>query len=92
VAWLLVQFVIMPALSGRLPDGTVNLDVSMIEQEIQSGILDQSGLAVTVACPETMQGKPGDTRNCVVTTADGTYIKAVVTIESSNGDITWETQ
>jgi hypothetical protein len=91
-AWLLFQFVIMPALSGRLPDGGVNLDVALVEQEIENGILDQIGVTVTVDCPDTMQGKPGETRNCIVTASDGSILKAVVTIESSNGDITWETQ
>lgn len=92
VAWLLVQFVIMPALSGRLLDGGVNLDVTLVEQEIENGVLDQAGVSATVDCPDTMQGKPGETRNCIVTASDGTILKAVVTIESSNGDITWEIQ
>lgn len=76
--------------SGANPlNGEVALDVNLVETTIHDGVLDQSGEEVTVECPSTMAGKPGDTRNCVVTDSVGAVYFAVVTFESSKGDITW---
>lgn len=76
--------------SGANPlNGEVALDVNLVETTIHDGVLEQSGEEVTVECPGTMAGKPGDTRNCVVTDSTGAVYFVVVTFESSKGDITW---
>jgi hypothetical protein len=71
------------------PFSEVTLDTALVEQEIETGILEQSGIQTSVDCPSLMQGQPGDTRNCVATAIDGSVARVVVTIESVNGDITW---
>jgi type IV pilus biogenesis protein CpaD/CtpE len=74
-------------------NGDVTLDTAKVQQIIVDGIKKQSDIDVTVECPSLMQGKPGDTRNCIATAlVDGSTAKIVVTIESSQGDITWELQ
>lgn len=77
--------------SGANPlNGEVALDVNLVETTIHDGVLEQSGEEVAVECPGTMAGKPGDTRNCVVTDSTGAVYFVVVTFESSKGDITWK--
>ena len=77
--------------SGANPlNGEVALDVNVIETTIHDGVLEQSGEEVSVECPSTMAGKPGETRNCVVTDSTGAVYFVVVTFESSKGDISWK--
>ena len=71
-------------------NGEVSLDVTVVEQSISDELLKQSGDVVqSVTCPRPMSGKPGDTRNCVVIDSTGAHFLAKVTIENTNGDITW---
>jgi hypothetical protein len=90
VVWLLIQFAVVPSFTGRnAVAGTVTLDVAKVEENIRS-TLASNGFTVTVQCPSEMVGKPGETRNCLVSNdSDGTKSMAVVTIESLQGDITW---
>ena len=69
--------------------GEVSLDVDRVETTIHDGILEQTGDDTTVECPSEMLGKPGDTRNCLVTDSIGQKFFAVVTFENSKGDISW---
>jgi uncharacterized protein YceK len=62
-----------------------------------SSVLSSISGEVTLDTAKVQQsivdGIPGDTRNCVATALiDGSTAKVVVTIESSQGDITWEMQ
>lgn len=69
--------------------GEVSLDVDKVETTIHDGILEQAGDDTTVECPSEMSGKPGDTRNCLVTDSIGQKFFVVVTFENSKGDISW---
>lgn len=97
IIWVIVVVIIVTAISSivrnlsptKPSNGQVALDVNLVETTIHDGILEQNGEDVTVDCPSEMIGKPGDTRNCVVTDSTGTNYFVVVTFESSKGDITW---
>lgn len=70
-------------------NGEVSLDVDKVETTIHDGILEQTGEDSTVECPSEMSGKPGDTRNCLVTDSIGQKFFVVVTFENTKGDISW---
>lgn len=69
----------------------VTIDAGQVEQNIISTYGDQ-GISVTAECPDPFVARPGETRNCLVTDEFGTKAMAVVTVENTNGDITWVAQ
>jgi hypothetical protein len=73
-------------------NGEVILDSGLIETEIESGVLNQSGISVTADCPDPMSGKVGDVRQCVIEDDFGTVAIVRVTIQNTDGYIVWEVQ
>ena len=96
--WLVVIFSIVGAFTGQTwyqaiygaITGQVTISGSKVEAEIKSGIEEQLGLAVEVSCPTFIQGHPGDIRDCIAVGPLGGRSKVEVTIQSSNGSVTWE--
>lgn len=83
----LVQFLV-----GVATNGQVTLNASKVESSIESGIQDQLGEVVTATCPSPLAGRVGETRQCtLVDSVNSTYI-VDITIQNSNGDITWKVQ
>jgi hypothetical protein len=70
-------------------NGGVTIDGAAVEANIEAGILEQQGINVMVECPSPFVAKPGESRNCLVTAEDGTTAMAKVSVENSEGDITW---
>ena len=70
-------------------NGGVTIDGPAVEADIESSVLEQQGISVTVECPDPFVAKPGESRNCLVTAEDGTTAMAKVSVENSEGDITW---
>jgi hypothetical protein len=77
---------------GGLVSGEVTLDTAKVEGVIESGILDQSGEAVTASCPNLMSGKVGDIRKCTVVDSTGATYVVDITIQSRQGDILWQVE
>ncbi|MCH9814843.1 MAG: DUF4333 domain-containing protein [Actinomycetia bacterium] len=70
--------------------GSTNLDVDKAESEIASGIQEQTGLTVTVSCPDDVPIQAGGTFGCDVTDSSGGNGTVIVTQRDDEGNITWE--
>ena len=101
-SWFIVVmiFTVLAALNGQnlfsyvmgMATGEVQLDSGRIESVIEAGVLEQVGEATTATCPRPLSAKVGDTRQCtVVDSIGGTYF-VDITVQNSNGDITWKVQ
>ena len=75
-----------------IANGQVYLDSGKVEANIDSGILDQIGEKVTTTCPHPMTAKVGESRECTVVDSTGTTYLVDVTVQSTNGDVTWKVQ
>lgn len=101
ISWLIVVVVlsVLAAFNGQniftfvtgTLTGQVVLDTPRVEKAITQGIKQQTGLDVNVVCPSHMIGHVGDTRQCTYDSLLGSGI-VDVTIQSSQGDITWQAQ
>lgn len=66
------------------------LDIDRIEQEIATGIEEQTGIAVTsVECPEDVEAEAGNNFTCTVTAEDGDTASVDVTQEDDEGNVRW---
>lgn len=70
--------------------GEVILDTRLLEETIEEGVLDQTGLTSTATCPDSLSGVPGDVRQCTVEDDFGGIYFVDVTIQNREGDITWQ--
>ena len=94
----LMLLIFLAALSGQnvasylsgVVQGKVSLDVKKVENEITTGIKDQTGQDVTVGCPSQMIGKKDDVFKCLVTDATSAHYFADVTVQSEKGDVVWQ--
>ena len=68
----------------------VTLDVALVEENIEEGVLDQSGVSVVAICPDPLVGEVGDTRTCTIEDEYGDVEFVDVTIQNSEGDIVWQ--
>ena len=67
------------------------LDTGKIEEEIESGIEEQTNTTVeSVDCPEDRALEEGDTFECTATAPDGSSATVEVTQTDDEGNITWE--
>jgi len=67
------------------------LDDSALEQQISSGITEQTGTGVaTIDCPSGRPLQAGDTFNCTATTDDGTTLTITVVQNDNQGNVHWE--
>jgi hypothetical protein len=67
-----------------------NLDIGGLEEEIASGIEDQTGTAVTVDCPDEVKIEAGNTFDCTATDESGTTGTVRVTQKDDEGNVEWE--
>lgn len=70
--------------------GEVILDTQLLEQTIEEGVFDQTGLYAEVACPSMLSGEPGDVRQCTLEDEFGGLYFVDVTIQNREGEIVWE--
>lgn len=80
------------AKASAVLSGEVILDPTVIEEEIESGVLEQGGFVVTAECPDPLSGKVGDTRQCLIEDEFGVTALVDVRIQNSEGYIIWEVQ
>lgn len=67
-----------------------NLDTDKAEREITKGIEEQTGVKSTVACPDDVEIKQGDTFECTATPEGGGEPGTVtVTQKDDEGNISW---
>lgn len=70
--------------------GASEIDTELVEDEIRTGVKEQRGVDVTVDCPDTVELEVGKTFQCTVEDpASGDQVKADVTMDNEDGDITW---
>ena len=81
IAW----FALRPTFVG------VTIDVSSLESNIESTYAE-NGISVIADCPDPFVARPGESRNCLVTDDWGTTAIIKVSVENTNGDVTWAEQ
>ncbi|MHA7862097.1 DUF4333 domain-containing protein [Tessaracoccus sp. Y36] len=82
-----------PAFEEGLQQGLISgsYDKAGIESEIQSGLLDQADITVTVDCPSSPTIAEGSSFECVARERDsGTNILVEVRIQDDAGSYIWE--
>jgi hypothetical protein len=72
--------------------GVVTLDSTKAEKYLESAVLEQAGEEVTAWCPNPLEGKVGEVRQCQVTDSTGKTYLVDITIQNTNGDISWRIQ
>lgn len=70
--------------------GGSTVDTQKAEEEIAKGIQEQTGISVTVVCPEDVEAEAGGTFTCTATDAEGNDAAVNVTQEDDEGNIQWE--
>jgi hypothetical protein len=68
---------------------TVTLNADQLEQAVATGISQQTGLTMTVTCPDDRPMQQGDVFTCTATAADGTSRTVEVTQTDAAGNVTW---
>lgn len=71
-------------------NGEVPLDSARIEAQIEDEVSAQIGGPVTVECPDPLSAEVGQTRQCVIEDSYGTTALVDITVQNSDGYITWE--
>ncbi len=70
--------------------GTLSLDADRLEQAIQAGIQEQTGLTVSeVACPDDTPLAQDNVSQCTATTSDGQQLTVEVTQTDAAGNVNW---
>ncbi len=65
------------------------LDNSRLQQEVESGLLD-NGITATVTCPDNQPIEKGATFECHAITDDGVTVTILITQTDSSGNIDWQ--
>ncbi|MEW2082360.1 DUF4333 domain-containing protein [Streptomyces sp. NPDC005283] len=68
----------------------VAIDTGVVERQIEQGVQNKLGTAVTVQCPSSVTVRTGESFQCVVQASDGSSAIAKVTIQNSQGDFVWQ--
>ncbi len=89
-ACLLVIVISTPVIDSVITDNTT-FNQAQVQESIAGGIQSQSGVAVTVSCPQDPPMNPGSQFQCIATAADGTTTAVTVTINDRSGHYTWQT-
>lgn len=70
---------------------TGSLDTAKLEQEIASGLEEQTGVTATdVSCPDNVEGRKGTTFDCTATADDGSKATIQVDVTDDDGNVNWE--
>jgi hypothetical protein len=70
--------------------GSKNLNTDKLETEVENGIQDQVGVAVTVDCPTDVKIEKGNEFTCTATDDQGSSRTVNVVQEDDEGNINWE--
>jgi hypothetical protein len=70
-------------------NGEVLLDPSIVESEIEKGILEQAGIDVIAECPDPLSAQVGDSRTCTVEYAGGVEL-VDITVQNTDGYFIWQ--
>lgn len=70
-------------------NGEVLLDVNRVENEIKDGIYDQSGIDVSVECPDPLSAEVGESRTCLIRYSGLTEL-VDITVQNTDGYVIWE--
>jgi hypothetical protein len=65
------------------------LDNDRLQQVIQQGLLNQTGVSATVSCPDNRPIQPGDTFVCTAQTEDGSNLQITVVQQDNVGNVNW---
>ena len=76
--------------AASLIGGEVVLDSKKIQDGIRKEISNQSGLNVSVECPDPMSGPVGESRQCVAEDDLGQKYVIDVTIQNRDGYVVWQ--
>jgi hypothetical protein len=69
----------------------VTINSPLLESNIVAKYAE-NGISVTADCPDPFVARPGESRNCLVTDDYGTTAIVKVSVENTNGDVTWAEQ
>lgn len=85
-------FVVAIAAAGALllSGCSSSIDVSTLEESVQTGLAEQLGGSWTVECPDSMEVQAGLTTNCMATSDTGETVNVNVTQTDDQGNVTWE--
>lgn len=86
--WLLLQFAIIPALTGGAVFGEYTIKGSDVEANIEETYSTENDLQVDAVCPATMKGKAGATFICSVDV--GIIVKDATVTINSDGGFSWK--
>jgi hypothetical protein len=71
--------------------GQSKLDTSRLESQIKKTLSDRTGFQIrSVACPDDVDAKKGDTFRCTVTTDRNEQVGVNVTQDDGQGGVTWK--
>jgi hypothetical protein len=72
-------------------DTTVYLNTEQLEQEIMAEFQSQTGLALTLSCPDDRPIQQGDVFTCTGEGSDGNTYTIQVTQTDAAGNVSWTT-
>lgn len=70
-------------------NSTPVLDNDRLQQVIEQGLLNQTGVSATVSCPDNRPIQPGDTFVCTAQTEDGSNLQITVVQQDNVGNVNW---
>lgn len=88
-AWLLIIVIAAPVVGSAITTAET-FNRARVQADIAKGIKNQSGVAVTVDCPQEPSLNPGSRFQCVATAADGSTTPVTVIIQDRSGDYIWQ--
>jgi len=88
--WLLAIVVSVPVIGSATTTGET-FNRAQAQTDIAKGIKAQSGVTVTVNCPQDPPLNPGSKFECIATAGNGSTTLVTVTIQDRNGDVIWQT-
>jgi hypothetical protein len=80
---------IVAGCSNRVELAT-DLNTDALQDQLATGILEQTGVVVTVTCPKHIPLQKGYTFECAVIAPDGSSSHAAVTQSDNQGNVVWE--
>lgn len=89
VTWLVVIVIMTPMINAAITSGSV-FNRAKVQSNIARGIYNQTGMPVTVNCPQDPPISPGSQFQCVATASYGSTSMVTVTIQDNTGDFTWQ--
>jgi hypothetical protein len=69
--------------------GETDVDVAKLEEDIATGVKEQSDVDVEVTCPDQVEARKGTSIECEVTDPEGVTKTATVTMLDDDGKVDW---